>query len=152
VLAGQHKLDLGSVLVVGWLGAAGGAIAGWLLGLAAGRRVLTVRGPLHRLRMRALAHGDRVFERHPVLGILLAPAPLSGIHQVRASVFLITTVVSAAVWAAGIGVGAYFVGPPIVEAVSDEGTLATIGLIVLVAGTAAAEVIRRRRRRATSAE
>jgi membrane protein DedA with SNARE-associated domain len=134
------------VLVVGWLAAAGGATVGWLLGLGAGRRVLTARGPVRRFRLRALDHGDRIFGRHPVLGILLAPSPLAGIHRVGPVTFLVTTFVSAAVWAIGIGVGAYFAGPPIVEAVSDEGTAALIALIVLVAGSVAAETVRRRRR------
>ncbi len=146
VLAGQHKLDLASVIVVGFLGAAGGAIAGWLLGRAAGRRLLTAAGPVRRLRERMLAQGDRIFERHPVLGILLAPAPMAGIHRVGAPTFLGTTLCSAAVWSAGIAVGAYFAGPPIVDAVSDEGTIALVGLIVLVLGTVGAETLRRRRR------
>jgi membrane protein DedA with SNARE-associated domain len=150
VLAGQHKLDLASVIVVGFLGAAGGGVTGWLVGRAAGRRLLTARGPLLRLRGRALAQGDRIFERHPVLGILLAPAPMAGIHRVGTTTFLATTLSSAAVWSAGIAVGAYFAGPPIVEAVSDEGTFALVGLIALVVGSVLAEVIRRRRRRGGS--
>jgi membrane protein DedA with SNARE-associated domain len=147
VLAGQHKLDLASVLVVGFLGAAGGAVVGWLLGRAAGRRLLAAPGPLRRLRRKVLEHGDRIFERHPVLGILLAPAPMAGIHRVGPATFLATTLSAAAIWSAGIGVGAYFAGPPIVEAVSDEGTVALIGLIVLVVGSLGAEALRRRRRR-----
>jgi membrane protein DedA with SNARE-associated domain len=147
VLAGQHKLDLASVLVVGFLGAAGGAVTGWLIGRAAGRRLLAAPGPLRRLRRKVLEHGDRIFERHPVLGILLAPAPMAGIHRVGPATFLGTTLSAAAVWSAGIGVGAYFAGPPIVEAVSDEGTVALIALIVLVLGSAGAEALRRRRRR-----
>lgn len=147
VLAGQHRLDLTSVIVVGFLGAVGGAVAGWVLGLVAGRRLMTARGPLRRLRLHALEHGDLIFERHPVLGILLAPAPMAGIHRVRTVTFLATTLSTAALWAAGIGVGAYFAGPPIVDAVSDEGTIAVAALGVLVVGSVAVETIRRRRRR-----
>ena len=101
---------------------------------------------MRRFRLRALDHGDRIFARHPVPGILLAPSPLAGIHGVGAVTFLATTFASAAVWAIGIGVGAYFAGPPIVEAVSDEGTVALIALVVLVVGSLAAETLRRRRR------
>jgi membrane protein DedA with SNARE-associated domain len=148
VLAGQHRLDLVSVIVVGFLGAAGGAVVGWLTGRAAGRRLLAAPGPLRGLRGKVLQQGDRIFERHPVLGILLAPAPMAGIHRVGTTTFLATTLTSAAIWSAGIGVGAYFAGPPIVEAVSDEGTVAMIGLIALVAASVGGEAIRRRRRRA----
>jgi membrane protein DedA with SNARE-associated domain len=148
VLAGQHKLDLASVLVVAFLSAVGGAVAGWLLGRAGGRRLLGAGGPLRRLRLRVLEHGDHIFERHPVLGILLAPAPMAGIHRVGPGTFLATTGISAALWSAGIGVGAYFAGPPIVDAVSDEGTIALVALIVLVVGSVGAEMVRRRRRAA----
>jgi membrane protein DedA with SNARE-associated domain len=151
VLAGQHKLDLAPVLVIGFLGAVGGGTAGWLLGLAAGRRVLTAPGPFRRFRLNALEHGDRIFARHPVLGILLAPSPLAGIHGVGPATFLGTTFASAALWASGIGVGAYFAGPPIVDAVNDEGTVAFVALIVLVAGSVTAETLRRRRRRTREA-
>jgi membrane protein DedA with SNARE-associated domain len=72
---------------------------------------------------------------------------MAGIHRVGPATFLATTLSAAAIWSAGIGVGAYFAGPPIVEAVSDEGTVALIGLIVLVVGSLGAEALRRRRRR-----
>ena len=146
VLAGQHKLDLTSVIVVAFLAASGGGIAGWLVGIFAGRRALTARGPLYRFRQRMLEHGDRIFARHPVPGILLAPAPMAGIHRVGPATFLGTTFAAAAVWSTGIGVGAYFAGPPIVDAVSDESTVALVALIVLVLASVAAETVRRRRR------
>ena len=46
VRAGEHKLHLAAVVVAAWLGALGGAIVGWLLGKAVGRRPFTVPGPL----------------------------------------------------------------------------------------------------------
>jgi membrane-associated protein len=145
VFAARHNFDITSVVVVAFLGAAGGGLVGWVIGLKAGRRVLTARGPLHRTRLKALARGDEVFSRHPVLGILLTPSVLAGIHRVRPAVYISTNLVSAAVWAAGIGYGAYFIGPPIVDLVNDLGLVTGIALAVLVVGTLAAGVIRRRR-------
>ena len=147
VLAGQGKLDLASVVLVAFFSAVGGGLAGWGVGLGAGRRVLTVRGPVQRWRRYMLERGDALFSRHPVLGILLAPAPMAGIHRVRPATYAATTVTAAAVWSTGIGVGAYLVGPAIVEAVNDEGTVAVVAFILLILGTVAAEVWRRRRRR-----
>jgi membrane protein DedA with SNARE-associated domain len=97
------------------------------------------------MRLRALARGDEIFERHPVLGILLTPSVLAGIHRVPPLVYNVTNLVSAAVWAAGIGYGAYFVGPPIVDLVNDMGLITGIGLGVLVLGSVGAGMIRRRR-------
>jgi membrane protein DedA with SNARE-associated domain len=145
VFAARHNFDITSVVVIAFLGAAGGGLAGWIIGLKAGRRVLTARGPLHRMRLKALARGDEVFSRHPVLGILLTPSVLAGIHRVRPAVYITTNLVSAAVWAAAIGYGAYFIGPPIIDLVNDLGLVTGIALAVLVVGTLAAGAMRRRR-------
>jgi membrane protein DedA with SNARE-associated domain len=55
-------------------------------------------------------------------------------------------VVSAAVWAVGIGLGAYYAGPPVLDVISDVGTATAIGLGVLVLVGVGIEVVRRRRR------
>jgi membrane protein DedA with SNARE-associated domain len=146
IFAAKHKLDITSVVVVAFLGAAAGGLAGWLLGLKAGRRLLTARGPLLTLRRNVLARGDAVFRRHPVLGILLTPSVVAGIHGVRPTIYNATNLLSAAVWAVGIGYGAYYVGPPIVDFVNDFGVAASVALGVLILVTLGAEFARRRRR------
>ena len=123
-----------------------GGIAGWLIGMKAGRKVLITRGPLHNMRRKALARGDEVFERHPVIGVLLTPSWIAGIHRVRPRVFLLVNAASAALWAVGIGLGAYLIGPTIVDIVSDVGWLTAIGLAVLIAGAVWTEISRRRRK------
>jgi membrane protein DedA with SNARE-associated domain len=146
IFAARNHFDITSVVVVAWLAASLGGLAGWLAGRIAGRRVLTARGPLHNFRLGLLARGDDVFDRHPVLGVLLTPSVIAGIHQVPAGVFLITNFVSAALWAAGIGYGAYLLGPPIVDFVDDLGIVTGVALGLLVIGSFA-QVMRRRRRR-----
>jgi membrane protein DedA with SNARE-associated domain len=59
---------------------------------------------------------------------------------------MITNVISAAVWAVGIGVAAYFAGPPVLDVLSDVGTITAVGLVLLVAVGIGFEVTRRRRR------
>ena len=71
-----------------------------------GARLLTAPGPLLRLRLRTVERGEEVFERHPVIAILLTPTPIAGIHRVRAAVFLPSTRLGAVLWAVGIGLGA----------------------------------------------
>jgi membrane protein DedA with SNARE-associated domain len=146
VFAAKHNLDIVSVLVVAWLGATVGGIGGWAAGMKGGRALLTSRGPLAGMRAAALARGDDVFRRFTVVAILLTPSWIAGIHHVRAAVYLPVNAAAAALWAAGIGLGAYYVGPTVVEFVGDLGLVTGIGLGVLVAAVVIAEVLRRRRR------
>jgi membrane protein DedA with SNARE-associated domain len=146
VFAARHKLDIGSVLVVAWAAATAGGVAGWLIGMRAGRVVLTTRGPFHGARRRALARGEEVFGRWPVIAILLTPSWIAGIHGVRAGIYLPTNAAGAAMWALAIGLGAYWIGPSIVDFASDLGWLTVIGLVALVVVGAVLELSRRRRR------
>ena len=82
---------------------------------------------------------------------MLTPSWIAGIHRVRPTVFLITNALSAALWAVGIGLGAYLVGPAVVEIVDDVGWVATIGLVALVAAGVLLELRRRRGRRGRAA-
>jgi membrane protein DedA with SNARE-associated domain len=147
VYAARHRLDITEVLIVAFLAAVVGGIVGWLIGLVGGRTLVTAPGPLRRARMVAVARGDELFERHPVIAILLTPAFVAGIHRVRTDVYMILNVVGAAVWAAGIGLAAYWVGPSVVDVVNDFGLVTTVALGALIAVVVAAEIVRRRRRR-----
>ncbi len=146
VLAARHKLDIGAVLAVAWLAATLGGIGGWLIGMKAGRGMLITRGPLHKARLRALERGEEVFGRWPVAAILLTPSWVAGIHRVRAGVYLPTNAVGAALWAVGIGLGAYLIGPSVIDFVNDVGLVTGAALVVLVAVGVWLEFARRRRR------
>jgi membrane protein DedA with SNARE-associated domain len=146
VFAARHKLDLGSVVVVAWAGALSGGVVGWLVGVKAGRTVLTRPGPLHAQRLKMLARGDALFARYTLLGILLTPAWMAGIHNVGAVTYNVANLVYATVWAVGIGVSAYYAGPPVLDAVGDLGTAATVALAVAVVVIVGGEIVRRRRR------
>jgi membrane protein DedA with SNARE-associated domain len=152
VLAAKHRLDLSTVLLVAWIAATAGGIAGWLIGRIAGRTVMTARGPLLRLRLGAVKRGDEVFTRYPVVAILLTPSWIAGIHRGSTVVYLVINAVSAVAWALGIGLAAYFVGPSVIEFVSDLGVVATVGLAALVGVVIVVEIFRRRRRLARDAE
>jgi membrane protein DedA with SNARE-associated domain len=146
VIAARHKLDIGEVLLVAWAAATLGGVGGWLIGMKAGRTVLTTRGPLRRTRLKALARGDDIFGRYPVVAILLTPSWIAGIHRVRAGIFLPTNAVGAALWATGIGLGAYFIGPGVIEFVDDLGLVTGAALVVLIVVAVGLEARRRRRK------
>jgi membrane protein DedA with SNARE-associated domain len=150
LLAAHHKLDLGEVLLVAWVAATAGGIVGWLVGMKAGRAVMTTRGPLHNFRRRALARGDEVFGRFPRTGVLLTPSWIAGIHHVRPATFLVWNAIGALAWTLIIGVGAYLLGPPIVDLVGDLGLVAAAGIVFLIGAGVWFEV-QRRRRSATAA-
>jgi membrane protein DedA with SNARE-associated domain len=148
VLAAQHHLALLPVLIIAWLAATFGGIAGWLAGRRGGRTLLIAPGPLRAKRVRAVTRGEELFARHPVVAILLTPAWIAGIHRARPSLYLSLNAASAAVWAGGIGLGAYFAGPAVIEVVDDVGAVTTILLALLIATAVAFEVRRRHLRRA----
>jgi membrane protein DedA with SNARE-associated domain len=120
--------------------------------MKAGRAVLTAPGPLLRFRQKAVRRGDEVFARVPVLAIILAPAPVAGIHRVPARLYLTVNFVSAVVWAVGIGLGSYYAGPPVLDVVNDLGWVLGSALAVLVVTVIGVAFWRRRLRRQRAEE
>jgi membrane protein DedA with SNARE-associated domain len=132
IIAAKHKLDIAPVLIWAFVGATLGGIAGWWIGMVAGRTVMTGPGPFRRLRLRAVERGEEVFQRLTVIAILLAPSWVSGINRAGPIIYNVTNAVSAAAWAVGIGLGAYYVGPAVLDVLADVGTVTAIGLVSLV--------------------
>lgn len=148
VAAAKHNLNIAPVVFWGWIGAMLGGIAGWLIGLMAGRTVLTAPGPLHKARLRAAAAGERLFRRMEILAILVAPSWVAGINRSRPVVYLVTNGVSALLlWAAPLAIGAYYAGPPILDLFSDAGTLLSILLVTVIVTLVGGEIMRRRSKR-----
>jgi membrane protein DedA with SNARE-associated domain len=136
VLAAKGHLSIVAVVLVAWVG------------LKAGRTVMVGRGPFRSLRIGAVARGDRVFARHPVVAILISPPWFAGIHGVKNRIYQPINVISAAIWAAGIGFGAYFAGSAIDKFVDDFGLVTSIVVGVAVVIAVAFEIRHQRRRRA----
>jgi membrane protein DedA with SNARE-associated domain len=144
VLAAQHKLDIATVLLVAWFAATAGGIAGWMIGIKAGRGFVVAPGPLRQARINAVGRGEMVFARFAVIAIVLTPSWVAGIHRVGAAVYLPTNAVAAALWAVGIGLGAYFVGPAVVDFVKDLGLVSAVGIGLFIVAGIVIEVRRRR--------
>jgi membrane protein DedA with SNARE-associated domain len=146
VLAVHHRLDLLAVVLAGWIGAVAGGTAGWLVGRLAGRRVLVAPGPLYKLRVGAVARGDRLFERYGAIAVFFAPSWAAGLAGMRTVRFFVANAASALVWAAALAVGSYAVGPIVLDLMSDAGTIGLIALGVIVVCGVAGEVAHHRRR------
>jgi membrane protein DedA with SNARE-associated domain len=143
IAAARHHLDLPSVLAVAWAGAIAGGTAGWLVGLKGGRGLLTAPGPLHHVRLGLIARGDHFYERFGPVAVLFTPSWIAGIHDMRWSRFLPANAVSGLVWALGIGLGAYLVGPSITDIAADAGLAG--GLFIAVVFVLFILLVRRRR-------
>lgn len=147
ILAAKHQLDLAEVVLVAFAAANAGGVGGWLLGRAAGRTVLTRRGPLQQMRRRALERGDQLFKRHPVAAVVLTPSWVAGIHDLALWRFALINFVSAWIWAGGIGGGAYYAGPAVVDWVNDLGLVLGLGLVAVVVVVVGGGLLARRQRR-----
>ncbi len=145
VLAARHQLDIFEVLVVAWVAGTVGGAVGWLVGLKAGRALLTAPGPLLRLRLRAVQRGEEVFERYRVVAIIFTPSWVSGINGVRSRVYQPINALGAAGWACLYGLGGYFVGPSVIDVAQDFGVVTVVVVVVLILVGTSLEVRRRRR-------
>jgi membrane protein DedA with SNARE-associated domain len=147
VFAARHKLDISPVLLTAWAGAVIGGVVGWLVGLKAGRTVLTTRGPFHAMRLKTVERGEQVFKRVQVVAIMLTPSWVAGINRAHTGLFLAVNAASAVLWAVGLGLGSYYVGPPVLDVVNDFGVVAVVAIVLLVTIPVGIEIVRRRRRR-----
>ncbi len=136
IAAAHHHLDLTPVIALAWIGATTGGMVGWIVGLKAGRGVLTAPGPLHHTRMVLTASGDRFYARYGVIAVLFTPSWVAGIHRMRASRYVPVNAISALVWAGAIGLAAYWLGPAVTDVASDEGLAAwlVVGALLVVFG------------------
>jgi membrane protein DedA with SNARE-associated domain len=126
ISAAHGHLDLVVAVAVAWAGASVGGTVGWMIGLKGGRGVITAPGPLHNLRLAAIARGDRFYERFGSVAVLFTPSWIAGIHDMRLSRFLPANALSALTWALSLGLGAYLIGPSITDIVADAGLAGAI--------------------------
>jgi membrane protein DedA with SNARE-associated domain len=147
VLAAKHQLAIAGVVLVAWLAATAGGIVGWLIGRVAGRAVLTAPGPLRSFRLATVERSEAVFNRYPVIAIVLTPSWIAGIHRVRSAIYQPTNVISAFVWAAGLGFGSYLIGPAVLDFFSDVGLVTGVIVAIAIVAVVGFELRRRRVRR-----
>ena len=118
---------------------------GWVVGVRAGRGVLTAPGPLHRLRLAVIERGERFYDRYGLIAVLFTPSWIAGIHNMRFSRYAPANAVSALLWALGWGLAAYFVGPSVTDVITDVGAARWLIVIGVVAVVGTLALMRHRR-------
>lgn len=154
VLASQGKLHIWLVILIGVISAIAGDNLGYLLGRRFGRDVFVARGPLHQHRERAVAYGDRFFERHGARAVFLArwialvrfaAAWLAGINRMPFRVFFFWNALGGISWGVTYGLVGYYAGEGGAGVLAKLGVAGAILLGVSAAGAIAFVVIRSRR-------
>lgn len=155
VLASQGKLQIWLVILIGVASAIAGDNAGYWLGRRFGREVLEARGPLQGHRKRAIAAGDRFFDKHGAKTVFFArwialvrfaAAWLAGINEMRFIEFFLWNALGGITWGVSYGLVGYFAGSAAANAITSFGIYAAVALAVLVVGGYALIKLRERRR------
>jgi len=148
----QHHFSIVWVVVVAAAGAIIGDNVGYILGRIGGRRLVEKIAPLRK----ELPRGERFFEKHGgktvffgrfVAFLRITSAWLAGITKMHWAVFFAWNAAGGIVWAAAIGVTAYYAGKAAADAIGRYGLY--VGVVVVGVGLVALGVVwflRRRRR------
>jgi membrane-associated protein len=154
ILASQHKLHIWLVILIGAASAIVGDNVGYWLGRRFGREVLVARGPLREHRARAIAAGDKFFERHGSKAVFLgrwvalvriATAWLAGINHMHFPYFFFWNALGGITWALTFGLAAYFGGHAAERVLSEVGVIGAIALGVALVGALVVVKLRGRR-------
>ena len=146
IVAARGHADIASVILFAWVGGNLGGIVGWLIGRKGGRPLVLAGRWLKRPRERAIKRGDRFFERYGWLAVYLAPSWVAGINKMSAGRFIPANAAWTLVWALGLGLGAYAIGPSVGDLWDDFGLIGALVVVVGVGGAVLATRLGLRRR------
>jgi membrane protein DedA with SNARE-associated domain len=143
VLASQGKLQIELVILIGVASAIIGDNTGYLLGRRFGREVLVAKGPFRKHRERAIAVGDRYFERHGpktvfvarwIALVRFAAAWLAGINKMAFRQFFFWNALGGITWGITYGLVGYYGGQAAAGVLATAGIVGAILLALLVVG------------------
>ena len=143
ILASQGKLKISLVIVIGVASAIIGDNIGYLLGRTVGRDVLEARGPLLKHRRRAIAAGDRFFERHGpktvffarwIALIRFAAAWLAGINRMPLRQFFFWNALGGISWGITFGLAGYYGGHAATHVFATMGIIGAVILLATIVG------------------
>jgi len=134
----QHSIAL--VILTGFLGAAAGADAGYVLGYRGGRPFVEQFGNRFRIRPEHLARAELFFARHGdkaviasrfVLGLRTWSSMLAGMARMPFWRFQLFSAIGALGWAVAIGAAGYFLGSNLDLLESIARSIGAGGLVIL---------------------
>ena len=156
VLASQGKLDIRLVILIGVASAILGDNIGYLLGRHFGRDVVLKAGPFQAHRRRAVAYGDRFFERHGSKAVFLArwvalvrfaAAWLAGINRMPMRLFFFWNALGGISWGVTFALVGYFAGHAGAGVLAKVGVAGAIVLGIMAVGVVVYIALRERRHR-----
>ena len=142
-IAARGEEEIAAILLIAFLGTCAGSIAAYWIGRVGGRRLLLRPGPLLAWRVRLLARSEGLIRRRAFLASLLGPGWLAGINEVPPRPFIAGSALSGLLWTLTIGLGAFFVGPSLIQLYDDVGKWTSIAALTVGAAVAAALLLRR---------
>jgi membrane-associated protein len=154
VVAAHGEVELGVMLMLVWLAAAGGDLASYALGRRLGRPFLVRRGPGFGVTAERLAKVEGFFDRHGpkailvgrFVGIVRAVAPfLAGASGLRLRTFLPWSLLGTLAWASTFTLVGYAFSESFSSA-AEITTRAALGLAVVAALVLAWQAHRRQQR------
>jgi len=154
VLASNHALAIGPVILVAAAAAIVGDNVGYLIGRFGGRRLLERPGRGYAHRVAALERGDRLFARHGgkavffgrwIPGLRVWAAWLAGGAQMSWPRFVFFNAAGGICWATSVGLLAFVGGRAAADAFAKLGLVG--GVVILAGGLGAYGYARARRRR-----
>jgi membrane-associated protein len=146
VIAGRDQIELVPMLAVAVVGSALGGVLGYCIGRYAGRAAWTAPGPVRRWRVRGLARGELLVERHGPVAVLLTPTWVPGVARMSWSRFAVWNVLAAVAWTLVAALGGYWLGPPMANALGLANAAIVVVGATLVAVTLAHFARRARRK------
>jgi membrane-associated protein len=157
LLAHDHHMDIGTLVVVASAAAILGDNVGFAIGRRYGRRLFLARGPLREHRLKVLELGEPFFAKHGpkavflgrwISGLRIASAWLAGMNRMRWPVFVVWNALGGIAWASSVAFSVYFLGSVAEHALSIVGPAAAAVVVVLIGAVVAWRWRRHRRGRA----
>ena len=110
VLASQGQLNIAAVLIVAAVGSEVGGLLGFQIGDLWGRALLEHPGPALKMRKKAVAKGEEVYQKWGRAAVFFTPSLVSGAMDMRLSQFVIWNFFAGAAYVLSVGPAAYGAG------------------------------------------
>jgi membrane protein DedA with SNARE-associated domain/uncharacterized membrane protein YbhN (UPF0104 family) len=145
VLASQGELSIWLVVAVATAASCAGGYLGYWLGARAGGALVKREGPWLRQRRRAMAAGERIYQRWGPFAVFVTPTWVSGAMRMPRNAFLLWNAFAALASTCIAALGAYGIGAAIIGQLSAKRGEIAIAIAAVALGVLATGLRLRRR-------